>query len=473
MMNKNKIKTDWASLKLSDEGGATIYAKNKKGSFCIQYTRRELLKKAIERKKITARKWAVAVPNSCCIFKSVVLPTTDLEEAANMIEFEVPSLVPLPAEEFIYGCMPLGTKGNMLNVRVCIIRKNTLNEILEAYTSIGIQPNKIIFDALALHCWFCSVSKDILADQINIFINKRRCFVLSSIKGDFQESCEFDLPLKNENKNTEEQWAQIAWHIEDFAYSKVSDFQIALAGPKDKASKIKNFLQSKSDKFSSKIITVYELPEVVCSEDSATKQTHNGTYFDSVIATGLLEAVSNPRLQNLNLLAQSFIKKSQQRLLLFNYFSAAASFIILICLIWLSLFLTNWRIERQCKKVQSQIAPIEHIAGSVESKRQQVKAVGLQFINRGQLIQLFEELYRYTPQSVTIAQLKYTCQAEGAIVELDGQADSLSNAFEYPDAMSQAKFLNEIQIINAQQVPRPGGSVVEFQAKCNMRDITP
>jgi hypothetical protein len=55
-------------------------------------------------------------------------------------------------------------------------------------------------------------------------------------------------------------------------------------------------------------------------------------------------------------------------------------------------------------------------------------------------------------------------------LEIKAQADTLSNAFDYAEAMQEATLLQEMQIENAQQVPRPGGSVVEFKALCFIRN---
>ena len=117
-------------------------------------------------------------------------------------------------------------------------------------------------------------------------------------------------------------------------------------------------------------------------------------------------------------------------------------------------------------KVQVQIDPIEHIASSVDSKRQRVEAMQKQLSNRGQITQIIEELYRYTPKNISISELRFTSKHSGASIEIEGQADLLANAFEYADAMRQADLLDEIQIVNAQQIPRPGGSIVEFKAHC-------
>jgi hypothetical protein len=134
----------------------------------------------------------------------------------------------------------------------------------------------------------------------------------------------------------------------------------------------------------------------------------------------------------------------------------------------LCLAASSWRIERLSSVIESQIVPIEQVAGGVDSKRQRVVAIRRQLSNRGQIAQVIGELYEYTPKTISISEFKFVAGQNGASVEIKGQADSLSAAFDYTDAVLDARLLCGIQIENAQQVPRPGGSVVTFKAYCDI-----
>ena len=118
--------------------------------------------------------------------------------------------------------------------------------------------------------------------------------------------------------------------------------------------------------------------------------------------------------------------------------------------------------------VQARIAPIADIADSVESKRRQVKAIGAQLYGRGMITNILAELFKYTPRNVSISRFQLTTSSGGAKIEISGQADALANAFGYAEAMRKSKILKQMQILNAPQIPRPGGSVVEFKARCTI-----
>jgi hypothetical protein len=130
----------------------------------------------------------------------------------------------------------------------------------------------------------------------------------------------------------------------------------------------------------------------------------------------------------------------------------------------------NRRIQRKTRRIDEQITPIKTVASSVASKRQRVRAIQNQLAGRGLITQVFQELYKYTPKNVSISELRFATRRNSASVDIKGQADLLSSAFEYTDAMSEATLLREMQVFDAQQIPRPGGSVVEFKARCAIQD---
>jgi Tfp pilus assembly protein PilN len=193
-------------------------------------------------------------------------------------------------------------------------------------------------------------------------------------------------------------------------------------------------------------------------------------FCEAIVAAGLLELATDSKLPHSNLLPQQYVKRYKQKALLFRYLLTGTLALALVLLVWLYLVATNWRIERMSHVIESQIAPIEHIASAVDSKRQRVKAIQRQLLNRGQITAVIEELYRYTPKAISISELSFMSEHSGASIEIKGQADLLSTAFDYTNAVRKAELLNRIQIVNAQQIPRPGGSVVVFKAHCDIQN---
>ncbi|MHC4649013.1 MAG: hypothetical protein ACYTBJ_26465, partial [Planctomycetota bacterium] len=98
-MEVGRIRTEWGALILTPNRGAVVCVQHEGGPCCIYFDSLEQLRQACDSRKISVKKWAVAVPRSLCILKPLTLPAADLTEAVKMIEFELPSLVPLPLDE--------------------------------------------------------------------------------------------------------------------------------------------------------------------------------------------------------------------------------------------------------------------------------------------------------------------------------------------------------------------------------------
>lgn len=469
-MKEARIKTDWASLTMTHEGKAVICVRCNGTPHCLQFHSLEELKQALDSKKISVKKWAVAVPRSMCILKSLILPASDMAEVAKMLEFELPSLVPLPPSEVVYGCTLLNRQDNMLKVLVCILKLNTLNEYLGPYKAIGITPRRINMDSLAVQNWF-NTAGDMTSDpKISAFVERCGCIVLTCINGDFHKIDERHLPAADATISLREVVQEILCQQDQLPPSLSKRTVILLAGAKEYTSEIENMLRVVLGKAASGKVSVVESPQIACCQDGNDGPSSDSLGYESAVTTGLFDLAANSKLPFSNLLPREHLKRTQQKALLRNYLLTGVLSLVLILLLWLSLITMNWRIEKASRMIELQIAPIEHIASSVDSKRQRVKAVQNQMSNRGQITQIYDELYRYTPKTVSISELRLVLRRNGANIEIKGQADVLSNAFEYVSAMSEADLLGEIQIINAQQIPRLGGSVVEFKADCVIRN---
>jgi hypothetical protein len=106
-MRAMKIKAEWASLSLAEDGCAVVCTRFNGSPRCVRFDSLDQLSKAIDKRTVSIKKWAVAVPRSSCILKHLTLPASDMTEASQMIEFELPSLVPLNVDELVYCAISL------------------------------------------------------------------------------------------------------------------------------------------------------------------------------------------------------------------------------------------------------------------------------------------------------------------------------------------------------------------------------
>jgi len=318
--------------------------------------------------------------------------------------------------------------------------------------------------------WFDATNAKASGPEIDVLVNRNRCIVLRSIDGNFYNANELSLSEAGAAISSREVMQEILNEQEELPASLKKETAILLAGVKEYVSEIASLLRKNTGDFTGGGVTVVANPEITGYEDGQYEHDSEGYSCEAVVAAGLLELAANSKLLHFNLLPQQYVKRRQRKTLLVNYLVTGFMSLLLVLLSWLCLVGMNRRIDRMSREIESQIAPIEHIASSVESKRQRVKALRKQLSNRGQIAQIIDELYRYTPKAISISELKFVSRYDKASVEIKGQADLLANAFRYTDAMNKADLLDKIQIINAQQIPRPGGSVVEFKAHCDIKN---
>lgn len=470
-MKSLTMKTEWASLCLADDGNVIVCAKYNGTPRCVRFSSLEQFQQAINEKKVLIRKWAVVVPRSSCILKSLALPASDLDEASRMIEFELPSLVPLSADETVYGSTFLNRQDNVLNTLVCILKLHTLEEHLEPYRAIGIELHRIALSSLAIQCWFNAMSPVTSRPLVCALMNKHRCAVQTCIDGNLHRANELVFAGSDAEASSHEIVGEMLRQRDELSASLKETVVFLLAGSEKWISEVKNLLRSVlSVSDVSEKVSVVPNPRVQFHTDGA-KPEDNGNRFawEGIIATGLLDLALHSKLPHSNLLPQQYARGHRQKALFFRYLRTGCLSLALILLVWLCLVAMNWRMERVSREIESQIAPIEHTASAVDRKRQRVSVIQQQVSNRGQIMVIIDEIYKYTPKAISLSELRFASRHGGASIEIKGQADLLSTAFSYTDAMSKADLLSNLQIENAQQIPRPGGSVVVFKAYCDIR----
>ena len=471
-MGAVKIKAEWASLSLAEDGSAVICAKSNGSPHCVRFYSLDQLCKAIGKRRVSIKKWAVAVPRSSCILKQLTLPASDMAEASKMIEFELPSLVPLNVDELVYCSISLGKQGDMLKVMVCILKEETLNEHLEPLISIGIKPHKITLSSLAIQQWFATFVPVKSKPTISVLVNDHKCTILSFVDDNLYRVSELPLADLDLAAATSKIVGEILHHQEELSGSLKDDREFLLAGSPEHVSEIEGLLRSAVSEFTNgQGISIVPNPMVFKhSEPTESEDDYDRFSWEAVMTTGLLGTTTSSKFEYSNLLPKQFTKKYERKALLKKYQFTGGLFLVFVLLVWLLLVAINWRTVRMSRALELQIAPIEDAASAVDSKRQRVEAIQRQLSNRGRIVGIIEELYRYTPRPISINTLTYDSRREGAHIEIKGQADVMSTAWNYTEAMSKARLLRGIQTSNVQMVPRPGVSVVVFKAYCEIPD---
>jgi hypothetical protein len=458
-MTIDRIKTQWASVRLTSDRRLILCVNHADSSVCIYFESPEQFKAASNAKKICVRNWVVSIPDSCTITKSALLPASDLSEAYRMLEFEMPSWLPLPPEELVYGCRAVERKGDLLGVQVLIVKADVLAGLLADYEAVGIRPSKVLVDSVAAGRWF-NMHSGAIRSGVDLLLDGRRCLVLAGLDGKPRAHSEVML----EGNDISESRQRIAEEVGVLADENAAgDASGALRIASERA-----VWPDTHEWFGRRFesIELVDLPELCPYDGDGSPPPPAQCLYDAAIAQGSMLALQDPDLAFLNLLPGRLVKQAEKKQLITNCAVTVAMCLSLIFLLWLSFAAMNWRTEWACGRIGKKIAPIEDIAATVESKRQRVKAIQNQLSNRDQVGRVFEHLSRYTPPEISISQFSYTSKPDSTTINMRGQAGTLSGALEYSFAMQESDLLRDIQVTNAQQVAAPGGSVVEFRADC-------
>lgn len=471
-MGTRRIRANWASLSLSDDDRAVVSLRRDGVPRCLRFASTGSLKQAIDEGTLSVRNWVLAVPKGLCILKSLNLPAHDLSEAATMVEFEITSLVPLPREDVTYGCTLLSRTENLLSILVWILRLEALEHYLEPYTAMGIRPVGVVPDAVAIHHWFMSATPDRPRVAMDVFVGRDRSLVLTDVEGNLQTAHEIVPPREDSGSSLGDAALEILRLRGEYLPASEDGGGIFLAGEDDCVAGIQEQLRSVAGgQLSGVELSVVPSPPMVSySPESDSGQDGGGLRFEATVTTGLLAFFADSARRYLNLLSHEYLRHRQKRAAMLHRLQLGVMAGLLLLLLWACLAAAQWRLVKRSELIQLEIAPIKDIASAVDSKRQRVRAIQRQLANRDLIGRVVQELYEYTPQQISLCELRLSRNQGTLTVDLKGQADMLPTAFEYTEAVDGAKLLRGMQIVNAQQIPRAGGgSVVEFRANCVIR----
>jgi hypothetical protein len=135
-----------------------------------------------------------------------------------------------------------------------------------------------------------------------------------------------------------------------------------------------------------------------------------------------------------------------------------------------ALALGNIRMERVAGRIQRQIAPYVGVASQVAAKREQLMVARRQLDHRDQPLRILAGLAEVTPNGVFF--YKLSVDSESVLV-IDGVADSLHLAFEFPEYLRKSPLFTQIQLNYAQQSKAADQPVVEFRCTCRAQPVGP
>jgi len=455
-MASKRIKTDWASIRIIPGKEVLVYSHFQGKPKFLNYDDIESFQESLKRKQLSVNRWILSIPNNICISKTLDLPTNTLSEAAQMVEFELMSLVPIKPKDFVYGCTILKQQKHLLEVLVYIVRNDLLDQILEPYHKIGVYPRTIIPDSVALYS--CLENIDPIS-PILLYIDKAQCHIFSSIKNNLRTYNRLD-KIDIHDDSCIEHLANSIINLTDESKAFSDNTSITLVSKDEYKKNWPLLLKAKGVK---SLITIKKQAEFL-------PENTLSSLYEKLLIKGAFNSINDHRYEHLNLLPSKNLNQIKRKQKIKNILLTGSLSILVLFLLWANFVLSNWRIIRTCRKVQGQIAPIEHIAKDVEHKKQLVRALQNQLSTGHEITRTFQDFYQFSPKAITISNLQYKFKTDYSHITIKGQTDSLSQALDYSEPIKESKLLKRMQITNVQQTPTPGGSIVEFKAECLLQD---
>jgi hypothetical protein len=455
-MPTNKIKAEWSAVRITADQAVIVYTRLKNKVKSLFFEDIQAFQKAFRQKEISVRRWIVSVPDDLCIQKRLELPAQSLDEAVQMVEFELVSLLPIPPEQRVYGCLPVSQQEHLYEISVHILRSDLLDQALDPYQQIGIRPAKVIPDSVA---YFSAIPTPGDEGAILLYLDNSKYRLSTAVKGCIQSVTDLDILDINTQEARKELFNSL-FHKEQELQAITNTVGITLVTNSENADKLTAFLKNSG----------IRSPITVVSCLTLLPDNKTLPFYEGLLALGAFETINNDQYEHLNLLPASQLNRAKQQQKLKRAALITSLSIIVLLLLWANLFVWNWRTKRACRKVQKLIAPIEHIATDVEQKKQLVRALQNQLSTGRDISAVFQELYQFSPDAVTICDLQYKQKSSRTLLSLKGQTDTLPQAFDYSEAMKKSQLLKQIQINDVQQSPTPGGSIVEFKAECVLQD---
>ena len=315
-MKSARIKTEWASVVITQDDNAIVCLQPNGAPECLWFSSADELGQAISDKKLCVKKWSVAVPRNDCIVKSVALPASDLAEAAKMMAFELASLVPLPIDELVYGCTLVKKHENTLTVLVYILRLSTLDKVLEPYRSRGIEPSNIVPDSLAIQTWFENELPVAAGTSLSAFVDSDRCTLLSSINGCLQSIDDLSWSSDNEDLRYGNLVREVRQHSAELSGRNGHPVTLALGGLGHYTGKLKDELQTTYDAPQAVRSQVHVAPNPtsICHPFNGQPDRSANFLYECATTSGLHCLASQMQHPLANLMPADYLRKQQKKL---------------------------------------------------------------------------------------------------------------------------------------------------------------
>jgi len=434
----------------------------------VYSVRSETFIEAVRRRQVYARRWHMVVPRRDCVLKTLSLPTTHESEVRQMLEFEVPGLMPAQSGEVCYDAMPLGPpQEGRQDVLVVLTPAGRLRARAKLLTDAGVVPETVIPSCVGLHRWLRACVADESADEYNALLAvdrehyhlvlESRGFMVASRSAAVEPADGIGLP---DQVAEAQRWLGRLPNA-DGAPPLATMFLVG------EMQLVRKQGRPDSDAASSGVGPAQRVVEPSI-EMVAEQPGAPPSMVQALSALGACLPDRGWEGRPLNLAPREWIEKRQRRRLWLDRAITAASVALAVACLCGYLTARNVRLAWQRDALVKQIEPIRDVAGALEAKKNQVRAIRSQMAIRPLPLEILMELHRRVPQNVFLSQLVMDLKPGASEVTLRGTARSLELAFVFPLLLEKSALFADVWPDGAQQVSRGNDTLVEYGCRCRI-----
>ena len=390
----------------------------------------------------------LALPRNEVIIRTIRVPSSDLQQIAQMVPFEAASHLPWPPEESEIGYEVQGTDSDgYTTVLLFIARKQSIEEHLERLREYGIRPTRVevsVFSAARL----LRCAGDNERPAVLITGKEGLTFVrLSSGCHAFSRGVAGgEAPVQ--------------------MLRQTMELDVRRNGARGSFTSL--ILVGGSDQDQGALSTLCGTSTPIIRAETARFTALNGAGSlqpsDFVCVGAALGVHGQP---SANLLPSREARALVLRQILRQGRSLALLIVWLAAILFTMGYYAFARETHRAEKAEQAIAAIEQDVGDLRSKGEALKLLANERRRVGAPLRIVLELYERTPQAVGIGSMQY--DARGSLV-LRGESSSFPVVLQYFDTLSRSSLFRKA---NLDYVTRPqstsGQGTVEFKVTCELR----
>ncbi|NQT47015.1 MAG: pilus assembly protein PilM [Candidatus Omnitrophica bacterium] len=415
------------------------------------------------------------IPRKALTMRYLSIPSTDPDEIGKMVSLQAAKQLPYPAEEIIYDHVKVKDEPNgYAKVLLAIAHRDVVKRSLDLLGSAGIDPRMVALDAESLALWYTrrkgpkapaatEALIELDADSAEIEIIESGHLVLSrSASLAPEEGGQIDTGKRSESSlNLERLIRELEKTLLISKKENIKEIErIVLTGAGDYFAKAKDALGSH---FHLPVEELDSIEEFAVSPDllfSPGRESMKKVSFGSLL--GLIKYSESLQID----LIPPEVREVRATLVARREVVRVAAFFVSAVMIFAASAWLNMSNKERCLlRLDAELKRNEGVVNRVSKMVRNIDTIKEQLSRRVSAIDVMREIYRITPQGVSLVSIDF---AEGKILLLRGTSGSMSEALELLSTLEESPFFTDAKMKYATKRMVKGVELTDFELSSSL-----